>query len=95
LVIPDLPIDIRALAADVREVEDDAVPLFAFADLFLGELCGVDGVEDGLVGGEEGRDVGGGLRVSDACEYGHFALSWNDLQCAQYCWWARCLLLLE
>lgn len=63
LVVPHLPVHVRALAADVREVEDDAVPLLALADLLLRQLCCVDGVEDGLTGGEEDGDVGGGLWV--------------------------------
>jgi len=69
LVCADLAVYIRALAADVREVEYDPVEWRSVLDesgLRLvrgGQFCGVDAVEEGLLRVLDGLDVGGSVGV--------------------------------
>lgn len=64
LIIPHLPIDIGAPAADMRKIEHDAVPSRLDAQaLDAVEARGVDGKGDGVPGGAQGGDARGGVRV--------------------------------
>jgi hypothetical protein len=64
LIIPDLPVDIRALTTHMWKVEYDSIPPLALPYHFLLEFCGINVVEHGLLNGGKVVYVGFGLGVS-------------------------------
>ena len=64
LIIPDLPVNIRALTTYMWEVEYDSIPPLALPYYFLLEFCGINVVEHGLLKGGKVVYVGFGLGVS-------------------------------